>query len=209
MPDTAVLDLLSRIRVVPVITIDSASRAPSLAQVLRDEGIGCAEITLRTPASLQAIERAAATSGFVVGAGTVTTPEQVDLVADAGAQFLVSPGLDDEVLERAADRGVLALPGIATASELQRALRRGVSTVKFFPAGALGGLPTIQALSAPFTQARFMPSGGVTLANAPVYLADPAVFAVSGSWMAPREAIATGQFELIARLTRETREATA
>ena len=201
-----VLDLLAEIRIVPVVTIDDAGMAPDLAAALASAGIGCAEITLRTPQGLAAIASSASTPGFVVGAGTVITPEQVDECVDAGARFIVSPGFDDEVVARAQARGVAVLAGVATATEIQRASRAGLGVVKFFPADRLGGLDTITALAAPFIGVRFVPSGGVGPQNAKAYLEHPAIHSVSGSWMVPRESIATADFELVARLAREAVE---
>lgn len=191
-------------RIVPVVVLDDAGRAPDLAAALAAGGIGCAEITLRTPAGVAAIAAiAAAHPDFMVGAGTVLTVDEVDRVVDAGAAFVVSPGFDDAVVARAQQRGVLALPGVATATEVQRALAAGLDRLKFFPAEAMGGLATIAALAGPFPRVRFLPSGGVTLANSAAYLASPAVFAVSGSWMVPRGTIAAGDFAEIERLSAE------
>lgn len=195
--------------IVPVIVVDEAAVAPELAAALMAGGIRCAEITLRTPAGLAAIRAISGLEGFAVGAGTVITPEQVDECADAGATFVVSPGLDPEIVDRARERGLLALPGIATASELQSAARLGLDAVKFFPADRLGGLQTITALAAPFPQMRFMPSGGVTAANVAEYLASPAVFAVGGSWMVPRAALAARDFDQIAALSAAATDAVA
>ncbi|MEP6480834.1 MAG: bifunctional 4-hydroxy-2-oxoglutarate aldolase/2-dehydro-3-deoxy-phosphogluconate aldolase [Rhodoglobus sp.] len=199
----AVLDRLERVRIVPVVVIDDAAGAGDLAEALAAGGIRCAEITLRTQAGLAALEAAATVPDFTVGAGTVLTADQVDRCADAGAQFIVSPGFDEDVVNRARERGLVALPGIATATELQRALRAGLEAVKFFPADRLGGLPGIASLAAPFPTVRFMPSGGVSAANAAEYLAHPAVFAVGGSWMVPRAAVAAGDFAAIERLSAE------
>ena len=198
------LDEITRIGVVPVITIDDASRAVDLAQALSAGGIDCAEITLRTTAGLAAIAAiAAALPDFTIGAGTVLTPTDASKAADAGARFLVSPGFDDEVVDRARELGVLPVPGVATATEVQRALRAGVDHVKLFPAGPLGGRAMIDALAAPFPSARFLPSGGVTAQNAAHYAASPAVFAVSGSWMATRAMIAAGDWQTITLLSAE------
>lgn len=188
--------------IVPVVVIDSAAIAADLVGALAAGGITTVEITLRTPAGLEAI-RATSGGGSTIGAGTVLTPQQVDECADAGARFIVSPGFDDDVVARAQERGLDVLPGIATATELQRALRAGLDTVKFFPADRLGGLPTISSLAGPFPHVGFMPSGGVTAANAAEYLAHPSVFAISGSWMVPRDAIAAGDFDTVARLSAE------
>ncbi|MET0784312.1 MAG: bifunctional 4-hydroxy-2-oxoglutarate aldolase/2-dehydro-3-deoxy-phosphogluconate aldolase [Leifsonia flava] len=193
-------------RFVPVIVIDDPGLAPDLASALLRGGIGCAEITLRTEAGLRAIEAASDVHDFTVGAGTVLTAADVDRVVDAGARFVVSPGLADDVVERAIELGVDVLPGVATATEVQRALRFGLDRLKLFPAGPLGGLDLIRALSGPFPGVRFLPSGGVTPENAPDYLASPTVFAVSGSWMATRELIAARDFDEIARLSRAATE---
>ncbi|HEY5229864.1 MAG TPA: bifunctional 4-hydroxy-2-oxoglutarate aldolase/2-dehydro-3-deoxy-phosphogluconate aldolase, partial [Galbitalea sp.] len=151
---------------------------------------------------LESIRSMGENPGFLVGAGTVLTVEQVDRCVDAGAQFLVSPGFDDEVVARAQSHGVVILPGVATATEIQRALRAGIDVVKFFPADRLGGLDTIAALAAPFADVRFVPSGGVNPANASSYLRHPAIFGISGSWMVARDAIAAGDFDAIERLSR-------
>jgi 2-dehydro-3-deoxyphosphogluconate aldolase/(4S)-4-hydroxy-2-oxoglutarate aldolase len=203
---TSELAEIERIQLVPVVVIDDARQAVSLGRALAAGGIGCAEITLRTEAGLAAIEAIAGIPDFIVGAGTVTTADQVDRVADAGARFIVSPGIDEDVLERAAARGIAAIPGIATATEVQRAIRAGVDVVKLFPAGLLGGIDMISALAGPFPELRFLPSGGVGLGNAVEYLAHPAVLAVSGSWMVPRSLISAGDFAGIERLSAETTE---
>jgi 2-dehydro-3-deoxyphosphogluconate aldolase / (4S)-4-hydroxy-2-oxoglutarate aldolase len=197
------LALIESARIVPVVVIDDPGTAPGLVGALADGGIGCAEITLRTEAGLEAIRRASAADRVLVGAGTVLTPEQVDASVEAGARFIVTPGFDDDVVDRAARLGVPIVPGVATAGEVQRALRRGVDHLKLFPAGVLGGLAMIGALSGPFPGVRFVPSGGVTAANAAEYLASPAVFAVSGSWMVPRSAVRESRFDEIASLSAE------
>jgi 2-dehydro-3-deoxyphosphogluconate aldolase/(4S)-4-hydroxy-2-oxoglutarate aldolase len=189
--------------IVPVVVIDDAGHTPDLVAALVTGGIHCAEITLRTPAGLAAIAAAAGVDGFRVGAGTVLSIGDLEKTVDAGARFIVSPGFDDELVARALELGVDVLPGTATATEVQRAMKAGVGTVKFFPADRLGGLATIAALAAPFPHMSFIPSGGVAAANAAEYLAHPAVPAVSGSWMAGRELIAAGDFAAIERLSRE------
>lgn len=196
------LDEITRIGVVPVITIDDASRAVDLASALAAGGIDCAEVTLRTPAGLAAIAAiAAALPTFTIGAGTVITPADVDRVTDAGAQFVVSPGFDEAVVDRARELGALPVPGVATATEVQRALRAGLDHLKLFPAAQLGGRAMVDALAAPFPSLRLLPSGGVTAENAADYAASPAVFAVSGSWMATRAMIAAADWPAITRLS--------
>jgi len=175
--------------------IDDAARAAELGAALADGGIRAAEVTLRTPAGLDALAAMAKAGGLTVGAGTVLTAEQVERCADAGAEFIVSPGFDDEVVARAQQLGLAMLPGVATATETQRALRAGLTELKLFPADRLGGLGMIDSLTGPFPELRFMPSGGVTPANAAEYLAHRSVFAISGSWMATRAAIDAGDFE--------------
>lgn len=196
------IDDLARIGVVPVVVIDDAARARDLALTLRDNGIGCAEFTLRTPAGLDALEAAATVEGFLAGAGTVLTTAQADAAAAAGAAFAVSPGYDPAVSARVRERGVAMVPGIATATELQRALADGFDHVKVFPAGALGGAAVLDALHGPFPDVRFLPSGGVDAANLGAYLSRAHVFAASGSWMVPREAIADGAFDVVADAAR-------
>lgn len=200
-----VLAALGAAAIMPVVVIDDAAMAVDLMAALIEGGIRCAEITLRTDAGVPAIKAiaGAAPAGFAVGAGTVLSAADVDLSVDAGATFVVSPGFDDAVVARAAERGVLALPGIATATELQRAHGAGLDAVKFFPADRLGGLATIAALAAPFPGVRFMPSGGVGPSNVTAYLSHPAVFAVAGSWMVPRAAVAAAEFSAIAGLAAE------
>lgn len=197
----SVLHRLEAARIVPVVVIDDAGMAADVAGALAAGGIRCAEITLRTRAGLASIAAVAGLPDFTVGAGTVLTSDQVDACVDAGAEFVVSPGFDEAVVRRAQERGVVALPGIATATELQWAMRAGLDTVKFFPADRLGGLAGVSALAGPFPGIRFFPSGGVGIGNVVEYLAHPAVFAVGGSWMVPRAAIAGHDVDSITRLT--------
>ncbi|WP_426517023.1 bifunctional 4-hydroxy-2-oxoglutarate aldolase/2-dehydro-3-deoxy-phosphogluconate aldolase [Diaminobutyricibacter sp. McL0618] len=192
--------------IVPVIVIDDAAQAVDLVGALLGGGIACAEITFRTTAAVDAIRATSSIAGFTVGAGTVLTTDDVDRAADAGARFVVSPGFAQDVVERSLERGLEVLPGVATATEVMRAARIGISRVKFFPAAQLGGPAAIAALSGPFPDATFLPSGGVTAENASDYLAVPAVFAVSGSWMATRALIADGAFTEIERRSRESVE---
>jgi 2-dehydro-3-deoxyphosphogluconate aldolase/(4S)-4-hydroxy-2-oxoglutarate aldolase len=203
MSAVTVLERLAAIRIIPVVVIDDAAKAADVAAALAAGGIDCAEITLRTADGLAAIEAVRGVPNFLSGAGTVLTVDQVDRCVDAGAQFLVSPGFDDEVVERAQFHDVAILPGVATATEIQRALKAGLDVLKFFPADRLGGLETINALSAPLPSVRFVPSGGVNPLNVADYLRHPAIFAVSGSWMVSRGAIAAGDFEAIEQLSRE------
>jgi 2-dehydro-3-deoxyphosphogluconate aldolase / (4S)-4-hydroxy-2-oxoglutarate aldolase len=175
--------LLDRCPVVPVVVLDDPELAVPLGEALLAGGIDVVEITLRTDAGLEAIRRLAALPDLHVGAGSVLVPGQVDEVVAAGARFVVSPGLSVDVVARCRTLDVPALPGVATASDLMTATALGLTEVKFFPAGLLGGPAAIRALSAPFTRMAFMPSGGVSADTMADYLAVPSVPAVSGSWM--------------------------
>ncbi|MFG6280168.1 bifunctional 4-hydroxy-2-oxoglutarate aldolase/2-dehydro-3-deoxy-phosphogluconate aldolase [Microbacterium sp. 5K110] len=190
--------------IVPVIVCDRPDIAADLAHALHDGGVDCAEITLRTPRALEVLAAmiANAPPGFVVGAGTVLEVAQVGRVADAGAAFIVSPGFDPDVVDRARTRGLDVLPGVASATEVQRARREGVRAVKLFPADLLGGRAAIDALSAVFADTGFVPSGGVGPHNAADYLAHPAVPSVSGSWLAPRAEIEAGDLSRVAERAR-------
>lgn len=194
---TAVLDDLAAHGVVPVVTMPDANLAVPLADALVAGGLPVAEVTLRTPAGLDAIRAMAARGGLLVGAGTVTSIEQVDAAVEAGARFVVSPGLDTDVVRRCSTRGVAVLPGVATATELQAAVRLGVTMVKLFPAEVVGGLALVQALAAPFPEIRFVPTGGITPDSVIDYLSCPAVAAVGGSWLATRALLADGAWTTI------------
>jgi 2-dehydro-3-deoxyphosphogluconate aldolase / (4S)-4-hydroxy-2-oxoglutarate aldolase len=190
-------------RLVPVVVLDDVERAQDLGDALVSGGLPCAEVTFRTTAAAAAIRVLARRDDMLVGAGTVLRPDQVDAAVDAGARFVVSPGLDASVVNRCRERNVPALPGVATASELQWALNLGLTTLKFFPAEAMGGLATVKALAAPFPEVRFVPTGGVNRDNAPAYLAHPSVAAVGGSWMVAPDLVRAGAFDEITRRTRD------
>ncbi len=195
---------LHLIGIIPVVKIDDDSRAVALAEALRDGGLLSAEITFRTAAAEEAIRRISeAVPELVVGAGTVLTPEQAERALAAGARFIVSPGLGESVVALCRERGVPVTPGVATATEIQRALEMGLTTLKFFPAEANGGLKTLKALAAPFGQIQFIPTGGVNADNMLAYLRSAFVTAVGGSWMVKSDLIAEGQFDTIRDLARE------
>ncbi|RAM38267.1 bifunctional 4-hydroxy-2-oxoglutarate aldolase/2-dehydro-3-deoxy-phosphogluconate aldolase [Arthrobacter globiformis] len=200
-----VTGILSEIQIVPVVVLDDPAGANELADALIAGGIACAEITLRTPAGLEALKGLRGRTDLLLGAGTVLNAADVDLAADAGARFIVSPGFGADVVARCRERGVTAIPGVATASELQAAVAAGLRHVKFFPAEQAGGLPMLSALAGPFPEVRFMPSGGLRPDNVNTYLDHPAVFAAGGSWMVPRAAQAAGDYQEIARLCTATR----
>lgn len=197
----SVLPTLSAARLVPVVVLDDAADADGLAGALVAGGLPVAEVTFRTTAAQDSIRAMAARGDILVGAGTVLTPGQVDQAVAAGARFVVSPGLSRAVVERCGEHGVLALPGAVTATEIQAALELGLTTLKFFPAGTSGGAAAIKALAAPFSEVRFVPTGGVDPGNLAGYLAIPTVAAVGGSWMVPRDLVKAGDFAGIQRLT--------
>ncbi|MFG3110703.1 bifunctional 4-hydroxy-2-oxoglutarate aldolase/2-dehydro-3-deoxy-phosphogluconate aldolase [Streptomyces tendae] len=200
-PAASVLDLAP---VVPVVVVDDLADAVPLARALVAGGLPAIEVTLRTPVALDAIRAIAGeVPGAVVGAGTVITPEQVADVVAAGARFLVSPGWTDVLLEAMRGSGVPFLPGVSTTSEVVALLERGVREMKFFPAEAAGGTPYLKALAAPLPQARFCPTGGISPASAPEYLALPNVGCVGGSWMLPKDAVADGDWGRVEALARE------
>ncbi|WP_241681021.1 bifunctional 4-hydroxy-2-oxoglutarate aldolase/2-dehydro-3-deoxy-phosphogluconate aldolase [Pseudactinotalea terrae] len=198
---TEILDRIGAARLVPVVVLDDASSAAPLAEALTAGGLPVAEVTFRTAAAVESIRAMSANPDMLVGAGTVLTPEQVDAAVDAGASYIVSPGLSVPVVRRCAERGVLALPGAVTATEVQAALAEGLQAVKFFPAATSGGAAAIKALSAPFGGLRFVPTGGIGPANLNDYLSIEAVLAVGGSWMVPRADIAAGDFATVTSLT--------
>ncbi|MEU2495796.1 bifunctional 4-hydroxy-2-oxoglutarate aldolase/2-dehydro-3-deoxy-phosphogluconate aldolase [Streptomyces sp. NPDC007883] len=198
---TSVLDLAP---VVPVVVLDDAADAVPLARALVAGGLPAIEVTLRTPAALDAIRAIAEeVPGAVVGAGTVITCGAVADAAAAGARFLVSPGWTDALLDAMASSGVPFLPGVSTASEVVGLLERGVHEMKFFPAEASGGTPYLTSLASPLPQARFCPTGGITRASAGSYLALPNVGCVGGTWMLPPDAVATRDWHRVETLARQ------
>ena len=180
----SISEIIYEIGVVPVIKLDEPEGAPALARALIEGGVPVAEVTFRTAAAEEGIRRMSAeTPEILVGAGTVISAEQVDKAKAAGAKFIVSPGLSAEVVKRSQALGLPVFPGCATASELMEAIALGLSIVKFFPAGNLGGLKTIKALAPVFPQLRFMPTGGVSAVNLKEYLEFGKIYACGGSWM--------------------------
>lgn len=197
-------DVLELSPVLPVVVVDSAADAVPLARALVAGGIRAIELTLRTPAGLAAIERVAAeVPDIVVGAGTVVSPEQAKQAADAGSAFLVTPGCTDALLEAVSATGLPFLPGVSTVSEAMRVAEHGITALKFFPAEASGGVAYLKALGGPLPQLRFCPTGGVSISNAPAYLALSTVGCVGGSWLTPPDAVAAGDFDRIEQLARE------
>ena len=173
-----------------------------LGAALLTGGLAVAEVTLRADGALDALRAMASLDDITVGAGTVVSADQVDRAVDAGAAFVVSPGLHTPVVERCLSLDVPVLPGVATASDLMRAVELGVESVKLFPADLLGGPAAVTAFAGPFPAMRFVPTGGVGPAVLPAYLSLPAVLAVGGSWLAPRDLVAAGQWDEVSSRTR-------
>lgn len=174
--------------VIPVIVVDDVAHAVPLAEALVAGGLRVLEVTLRTPAALEAIAAMKQVPGAIVGAGTVTNPAELDAALKAGSEFIVSPGLTEVLGKAAIAADVPFLPGTATAGDIMRGLDLGLTHFKFFPAATSGGLPALKALAAPFGQCLFCPTGGISEANAPEWLAFDPVLCVGGSWVAPRGA---------------------
>lgn len=169
--------------VIPVLVIEDVAHARPIAEALVEGGLNVLEVTLRTPAALDVIREMKQVAGAIVGAGTVLNEADLRASLDAGAEFIVSPGLTDTLGRAAISAGVPFLPGVANAGDIMRGLDLGLSHFKFFPAEASGGLAALKALSAPFAQARFCPTGGISLATAPTWLAHGPVLCVGGSWV--------------------------
>jgi 2-dehydro-3-deoxyphosphogluconate aldolase/(4S)-4-hydroxy-2-oxoglutarate aldolase len=198
-----VLGLVCAGGVVPVIVAEDADLVRGLAAALKTGRLPVAEVTFRTPAALAALGLLAEDGDIVVGAGTVTRPEQVDLARDAGARFVVLPGFSARVVDRCRELGMPVVPGISTATDVISALDHGCELLKFFPAEASGGLEMIRALQGPFPQVRFIPTGGVNAANAGAYLRLPSVVAVGGSWMVAPALLRDRDFASVSRLAAE------
>lgn len=194
--------LIANGRLLPVVVLERVESAEPLAAALLAGGLSCVEVTFRTDAAVAAIaEMVARQPDMLIGAGTVLTPSQVDQAVEAGARFVVSPGFGPAVVSRCQQLGVPVFPGVATATETMQALDAGVETVKFFPAAQSGGAEMIKALAAPFRTVRFIPTGGITADTLPDYLAIPSVIAVGGTWLAPPDLIAAGNWPEITRRT--------
>jgi len=199
---------IAQLSVIPVIAIDDADLAPALARALLAGGLPVAEVTFRTAAGEEAIRRIAAeVPEVLVGAGTVLNIEQARRAVDAGAKFIVSPGLDAETVRFCLQNGLPVFPGCATPTEMQAALNLGLTHVKFFPAEQAGGLAYLRAVSAAYPMLRFIPTGGIGPKNLREYLAFEKIFACGGSWMCPKNLINEGKWEGITQLCREARAA--
>ena len=193
---------ISAAGVVPVVKLDDVASAAKLAEALRKGGLNCAEITFRTDAAEEAIRLIAEKyPDMLIAAGTVLTAEQADKAMAAGAKFIVSPGLNPEVVRHCNDKGYPIIPGVCTPGEVEKAMSLGLKYLKFFPAEAAGGVKMIKAMAAPYTMVRFMPTGGINTANLADYLSCKAVCACGGSWMVPSDKINSGSFAEIEKMT--------
>jgi 2-dehydro-3-deoxyphosphogluconate aldolase/(4S)-4-hydroxy-2-oxoglutarate aldolase len=192
-------DIMRLAPVIPVLVVEDSADAAPIARALVAGGLRVLEVTLRTPAALDAIAEMRKVEGAVVGAGTVLNPGQLDQSLAAGAEFIVSPGLTEPLGRAAIASGIPFLPGIATAADLMRGLDLGLSHFKFFPAETSGGIPALKALAGPFGQARFCPTGGITQASAPDWLALEPVLCVGGSWLIRKGRLDAAHIESLAR----------
>ena len=199
-----VLKQIGAYGVVPVVKIDDAKDAVPLAKALVDGGLPVAEVTFRTDAAEEAISAMAkAYPNMLLGAGTVLTTEQVDRAVAAGAEFIVSPGLNPRIVKYCVEKGICITPGTANASDMEQGIENGLEVVKFFPAEPAGGLKMIKALAAPYVSLKFMPTGGISASNVRDYLAYDRIIACGGSWMCSGDLIKAGDFEKIKELTAE------
>ena len=201
---TEMMKKLQKTGIVPVVVLDRAEDALPLAECLIEGGLPCAEVTFRTAAAEESIRKIVkAYPDMIIGAGTVLTTEQADRAIDAGASFIVSPGLNPKVTEHVLKKGVPMTPGVCTPTEIEAAMQFGLDVLKFFPAEPSGGLKMIKALAAPYVGLNFMPTGGISPANVRDYLSYDRIVACGGSWMVSGKLVKEGQFDEIRRLVRE------
>lgn len=199
-----IIEQFKKIGIIPVVVLNDAKDALPLGKALCDGGLPCAEVTFRTEAAEESIRlMAEAYPKLLVGAGTVLTREQVDRAVNAGARFIVSPGLNPAIVTYCREKGIPVLPGVITPSEIAQALELGLEVVKFFPAEPAGGLKMIQAMGAAYTTLKFMPTGGINAQNVKDYLKSNKIIACGGSWMVKGEMIDEGRFDEIISLCRE------
>ena len=198
----SVMKQISKYGVIPVVVLDSSEDAEPLARALIAGGLPCAEVTFRTDAAAESIRiMARSFPEMLVGAGTVMTVEQAQTAAAAGAQFIVTPGLNEPVIEYCLANDIPVIPGVMDTYAIEKALRAGLSLLKFFPAEAAGGIRMLKAFSGPYPQVRFLPTGGISASNMDTYLSSSNVAAVGGSWICSRKMITEGRFEEITERT--------
>ncbi|MCI6275302.1 MAG: bifunctional 4-hydroxy-2-oxoglutarate aldolase/2-dehydro-3-deoxy-phosphogluconate aldolase [Clostridium sp.] len=202
-----ILKRISDIGIVPVIKLDDAKNAAPLARALCRGGLPCAEVTFRTDACVESIKlMKKECPDMIVGAGTVLTTKQVDEAIEAGAEFIVSPGLNPDVVKYCVDKGITITPGCSNPSDIEQAIKYGLDVVKFFPAEAAGGLKMIKSMAAPYGNIKFFPTGGINADNITEYLSYNRVICCGGTWMVPSDLIEQGNFDGIEALTREAVE---
>jgi len=201
---SAVLEKLSQHAVVPALVLENADQAEPLGHALLDGGLPVVEVTLRTPTALKALKTMAEIPELLVGAGTVLNITQAQQAVEAGAKFIVSPGMNPQLINWCQDQKVLILPGAVTSTEIMLAVNLGLTCVKFFPCQPMGGLPVLRALQGPFPTMRFMPTGGITRANMADYLTFSPTVAVGGTWMVRQEWLAGERYDIIADACAET-----
>ena len=199
MSDSGIEQIMRLAPVIPVIVIDRVEDAVPMAEALVAGGLTVLEVTMRTPAALDAIRAMKAVPGAVVGAGTVLNPRMLQDAIDAGSEFIVSPGLTDSLGEAAVASGIPFLPGVANASNIMAGLDLSLDSFKFFPAATSGGIPALKALTGPFGGINFCPTGGISLATAPEWLALDPVLCVGGSWVVPSGPLDKAKIETLAR----------
>ena len=199
-----IAEKFQKLGVVPVVVLEDTKDAVPLAKALVEGGLPCAEVTFRTEAAEESIRfMAEQFPEMLVGAGTVLTTEQVDAAVGAGAKFIVSPGLNPEIVKYCLEKNIAVTPGVVTPSEMAQAVELGLPLVKFFPAEPSGGLPMIHAVAAAYTTLKFMPTGGINPSNVRDYLKDDKIFACGGSWMLKGNLVDAGDFDKIKELTKE------
>ncbi len=199
-----IFEQFSKIGIIPVVVLDDSKDAAPLAKVLCENGLPCAEVTFRTSAAEESIRiMSREFPNMLVGAGTVLTKEQVDRAMNAGAKFIVSPGLNPKIVQYCIDNSVPVTPGTQTPSEMEQALELGLKVVKFFPAENAGGLAMIKAVAAAYVDLKFMPTGGINAKNVRDYLAYNRIIACGGSWMVKKDLVSAGEWDKIAALVKE------
>ena len=199
-----IIDKISAMGVVPVVAIENASDAVGLGDALIEGGLPCAEITFRTAAAASAIRTLCNSHpGILVGAGTILTKSDAETAVDAGASFVVTPGFDGDLVDWCLDQRIPVIPGVMTPTDINAAINRKLNVLKFFPAEAAGGIKTLKAISGPYGNIKFVPTGGITLGNLEEYLSLPNVVACGGSWLVKKDQISSGEFDTIESLVRE------
>jgi len=202
-----IVEKFTNFGVVPVVVIENAADSPRLGKALSDGGLPVAEITFRTPAAPKAIQlMASSCPDLLIGAGTVLTIDQAKTAVASGAKFIVTPGFDALVVDWCLKHDIPLFPGVMTPTEINMALNKGLTALKFFPAEAAGGVKTLKAIGSPYGDVRFIPTGGINLNNLGDYLTLPSVLACGGSWLVKKALISGGEFEIITRLAQEAVE---